>query len=148
MRHQLYSIINVRSYLYHTLSFSATVFFYSGAKKSYFLQTSPKCVFKDFYFVFVKTFEWIMYRIIIVKIISESFRTLRSYQIIHRIIRVFWKNVMFNLLKAVLKRDFPLSHRLKNVWVFYGVIFWRKCLKSSGITIQNMGNQMLFFIVL
>ena len=57
---------------------------------------------------------------------------------------LFWsQNVA---VKAVLKSNFPLSHRLKNVWVSYRVIFWWKCSKFSGITIQSMRNRMLFFI--
>ena len=48
--------------------------------------------------------------------------------------------------KAILKRVFYLSHRLKNVWVPYGVIFWRKCSKFSGIAIQSMRKRILFLI--
>ena len=50
--------------------------------------------------------------------------------------------------KAVLKWDFPLSHRLKNVWVSHGIIFGRKCSKFTGITIQSMRNRMQIFIFL
>ena len=53
-----------------------------------------------------------------------------------------------SLLRPFWKEIFPFSHRLKNIWVFYGIIFWRKCSKFSGITIQSMRNRMLCFIFL